>query len=68
MQKTKKELVERDVGRDIGAELLQSIRDVKAGKVGHVNVVKATAVEVALQRVGASSESTKNLKNQAGQR
>ena len=68
MQKTKKELVERDAGRDIGAELLQSIRDVKAGKVGHVNVVKATAVEVALQRVGASSESTKNLKNQAGQR
>ena len=63
-----RKLMERDAGRDIGAELLQSIRDVKAGKVGHVNVVKATAVEVALQRVGASSESTKNLKNQAGQR
>lgn len=68
MQKTKKELVERDAGRDIGAELLQSIRDVKAGKVGHVNVMKATTADVDLQRVGASSETTKNLKNPAGQR
>ena len=68
MDKMDRKLMERDAGRDIGAELLQSIRDVKAGKVGHVNVVKAKAVDVELQRVGASSEASKNLKNQAGQR
>ena len=52
MAKTKKELMERDAGRDIGAELLQSIRDVKAGKVGRVNVVKITAAAEARQRLG----------------
>ena len=54
MAKTKKELMERDAGRDIGAELLQSIRDVKAGKVGRVNVVKITAAAEARQRLGLS--------------
>jgi putative transcriptional regulator len=54
MPKTEKELMERDAKRDIGAELLQSIRDVKAGNVGHVNVVKITAAAEARQRLGLS--------------
>lgn len=48
------DLQARDAKRDIGAELLQSIRDVKAGKVGHVNVVKITAAAEARQRLGLS--------------
>ena len=31
---TEKELLERDAKRDIGAELLQSVREMKAGKRG----------------------------------
>ena len=44
----------RDAKRDIGAELLQSIRDVKAGNIGKVNVVKITAAAEARQRLGLS--------------
>ncbi len=36
---TSKELQQRDASRDIGAELLQAVRDVKAGTVGKVNMV-----------------------------
>lgn len=33
------ELLARDAGRDLGAELLASLREMKAGKVGRVSVV-----------------------------
>jgi putative transcriptional regulator len=55
MPKTEKELMGRDAKRDIGAELLQSIRDVKAGNVGQVNVVKITAAAGARQRHGSKA-------------
>jgi putative transcriptional regulator len=32
MPKTEKQLLERDAGRDIGTELLQAVRDMRAGK------------------------------------
>ena len=54
MAKTEKQLMERDAKRDIGAELLQSMRDVKAGKIGNVTVVKVTAAAEARQRLGMS--------------
>jgi putative transcriptional regulator len=37
MPKAEKVLLERDAERDIGAELLQSIREMKAGKTGAVH-------------------------------
>ena len=53
-KKTEKELMARDAKRDIGSELLQSLRDVKAGKVGKVQVVAITAAAEARQRLGLS--------------
>lgn len=37
---TDKALRERDVGRDIGAELLQSVRDLKAGRIGRRTTIE----------------------------
>ncbi|WP_295888814.1 helix-turn-helix domain-containing protein [uncultured Thiohalocapsa sp.] len=37
MPKTETQLLERDAGRDIGAELLHSIREMKAGGTGRVH-------------------------------
>lgn len=54
MPMNERELLARDSLRDIGAELLQSIRDVKAGKVGRVNLVKTTSAAEARQRLGLS--------------
>ena len=49
-----KALAARDAGRDIGAELLQSIRDVKAGALGKVNMVDVSVAAQARQRLGMS--------------
>lgn len=54
MPMNERELEARDAGRDIGAELLQPMRDVKAGNIGRVNVVKITAAAEARQRLGLS--------------
>lgn len=48
------DLAARDAQRDIGAELLESIRDVKAGRIGKVNVVKVSVAAEARQRLGMS--------------
>lgn len=52
---TEDELLARDAGRDIGAELLESIRQMKAGQVGRVSVVsrdgRVTESPVARARV-----------------
>ncbi|MEA3278488.1 MAG: hypothetical protein U9Q81_24960 [Pseudomonadota bacterium] len=34
MPKTEEELLERDAGREIGAELLESFREIQAGESG----------------------------------
>jgi len=48
------ELAARDAQRDIGAELLDAIRQVKAGKVGRVYQVSAPLALEARQRLGLS--------------
>lgn len=54
MAMNEKELAARDARRDIGAELLQSVRDVKAGRLGKVNVVGVSIAAEARQRLGLS--------------
>lgn len=54
MPLTEKELLERDTKRDIGAELLQSIREMKAGKSGRVHYVGVSSVTEARHKVGLS--------------
>lgn len=54
MPLTEKELVERDSKRNIGNELLESIRQIKAGNVGKVHLVKTTLAIEARTRVGMS--------------
>jgi putative transcriptional regulator len=34
----------RDAKRDLGAELLESVREMKAGKAGHVHHVSVSAI------------------------
>ena len=51
---TEKELLERDAKRDIGAELLQSVQEMKAGKRGHVHHIDVSAVTEARRKVGLS--------------
>ena len=41
---TERALRARDRKRDLGAELLASVREMKAGQVGHVQKVKRSAV------------------------
>lgn len=54
MPMTEKELQARDAVRDIGAELLEAVRSVKAGKLGKVNVVPVSIAAEARQRLGLS--------------
>jgi putative transcriptional regulator len=46
----------RDKKRDLGAELLASVRELKAGKVGHVHRVTMSAVTDARTRAGFSQQ------------
>jgi hypothetical protein len=41
---SEKALRKRDAVRDIGAELLASVREMKAGQAGHVHSVPASAI------------------------
>jgi putative transcriptional regulator len=50
MPKTEDELLERDAGRDIGVELLESLREMKAGETAAVH----NAVAIARYRVKMS--------------
>jgi putative transcriptional regulator len=54
MVMTEKALAARDKKRDIGAELLQSVRNVKAGVIGKVNMVDVSIAAEARQRLGLS--------------
>lgn len=49
---TEKELLKRDAKRDIGAELLQSVKQMKAGKVGAINKVDIPEVIEARNKIG----------------
>ncbi len=54
MALTEKELFERDAKRDIGEELLASIREVKAGRYGSVHKVQLTEAAEARDKTGLS--------------
>ncbi len=54
MAKTEKELQARDAKRDIGAELLASVRQMKAGEKGAVHKVTLSHVVEARLRAGLS--------------
>jgi putative transcriptional regulator len=54
MPKTEKELHERDAKRNIGEELLQAAREMKAGKSGAVHEVEVPDVVEARHRSGLS--------------
>ena len=44
----------RDAKRDFGAELLESVREMKAGKAGHVHRISVSAIAEARTRSGLS--------------
>jgi len=44
----------RDAGRDIGEELLQAVRDIKAGRTGRVIDVEVTEAAEARTKLGLS--------------
>ena len=54
MPMTEKELMERDAKRDIGAELLESVRQMKAGKKGAVHKIEVPQVVQARISAGLS--------------
>jgi hypothetical protein len=56
MPKTEKELLERDAARDIGAELLESIREMKAGKATAVHYIHFGSGSAGLGGVGGLCE------------
>src|SRR6266567_52700 len=49
-----KELLERDAKRNIGEELLQAVRDLKAGRVGRVTKVEVSPLAASRLRIGLS--------------
>jgi hypothetical protein len=48
---SEKALYKRDAARDIGAELLASVREMKAGAVGRVHRIPVSAINEARTRV-----------------
>jgi putative transcriptional regulator len=54
MPMIEKELLKRDAERDIGAELLASVREMKAGQVGHVHRISLPAITEARVKSGLS--------------
>jgi putative transcriptional regulator len=62
MSKSEKELLERDAQRNIGEELLQAVRDIKAGRVGRISTVDVSPLASARLKLGLSqSEFAKML-------
>jgi putative transcriptional regulator len=53
---TESELIERDAKRDLGAELLQSIQQMKAGQKAVVHKIDVSYVVEARQKVGFTQE------------
>src|SRR3546814_2863352 len=51
---TEAQLIKRDAGRNIGEELLQAVREIKAGKTGRVSNVEVTEAAEARTKLGLS--------------
>lgn len=58
---TERALRKRDKTRDLGAELLESVREMKAGRAGHVHRVAMSAVTEARTRAGFSQQQFADL-------
>lgn len=54
MPKSDRALLERNANRNIGEELLQSVRELKAGKKGQLHQVELPPVVEARNRIGLS--------------
>jgi putative transcriptional regulator len=54
---SEKALCKRDAARHIGAELLASVREMKAGRAGHVHRIPVSAKTEARTRSGERSAS-----------
>ena len=54
MPLNEKELLERDAKRNIGEELLQAVRDLKAGRAGRVTTVEVSPLAESRLRIGLS--------------
>src|SRR5699024_8122565 len=61
MAMNEKELVERDMNRDIWQETLDAVKSIKAGNVGKVRTVEVPAVVEARQKSGLSQPGFANL-------
>ena len=53
---SEKQLIARDSKRDLGAELLQAAREIKAGKAARVHHVKVPEILEARARTGLSQQ------------
>jgi len=51
---TEKELKERDAKRDLGAELLESVAQMKSGRAGRIHKVEISPVTAARLKSGLS--------------
>ena len=56
MPKSDKELEARDAKRDLGAELLESVRQMKADERSHVHEIKVSDIVEARTKVGLSQD------------
>ena len=61
MIKNEKALLERDAKRDIGKELIQSVREMKSGKTGRVHTIDAPEIAAIRVKVGLSQEQFADL-------
>jgi putative transcriptional regulator len=52
MSLDEKELFERDAKRNVGEELLQAVRDIKAGRVGRVSTIDVSPLASARLKIG----------------
>jgi len=58
---TAKELQKRDANRDLGAELLESVRQMKTGRIGRVHKVAISPVVSARMKSGLSQSAFAKL-------
>ena len=61
MPMTEKELQKRDAKRDLGAELLKSVRQMKAGRAGKIHKVAIAPVVSARMKSGLSQSAFAKL-------
>lgn len=61
MPMTEKELQKRDAKRDLGAELLKSVRQMKAGRAGKIHKVAISPVVSARMKSGLSQSAFAKL-------